>query len=393
MGALFWFRSIENKKNVYIYLAGLFWGLSFQTMWLFLFAIFAAILTGIILRLSNNGIRLKYFVIPSFMVILVTLAWFFFRVINVGPRQELVHLQQFWGQHGNRALGTDTVEGLVPVFYTFARPIASLIQIDIWGHFQFFIVIPAVIYAIVLLARNKWSDYKSLFFLSFVIIWFAWWFIFNLDLAKTHIQMVILFSQIFVAKLLYDIWVHSSHNKLGFLHVVKNNELQKGALIYYALKIFVVCLVLGKVFLPLFDGLGTLYTSNQTLTVHYKEMMSFIKNNTEKSAMFSGWKWSLPWYVDLEKNVDRINKDRSAYPPEQREKVPEYFIVSPEWPLEQTVKEWPNVSVDSKQGKKQNEMRKKFVEENCTLLKTFGGDKHKWLLYKVNANNLTELSQ
>lgn len=393
MGAFFWFKSIENKKNVYLFLSGIFWGLSFQTMWLFLFAIFAVILTFIILRLSHNGIKNKYYIIPSVLVVLVTLAWFFFRVYNVGLRQEFLHLQQFWNQHGNRAVGTGTVEGLVPVFYTIARPIASLIQIDIWGHFQFFIVIPAIIYAIILIGRSKWTDYKSIFFISFILIWFSWWFLFNLDLAKTHFQMIVFLSQILVAKFLYDIWVYSSQNKISFLGLIKNGEVHKTVVVPYILKAIIVCLIFGKIFFPLFEGLGTMLTGNQTLTKPYKEMRSFIKTNTEKNAMFSGWKWSLPWYVDLDNNGDRINKDRAAYPHEQREKVPEYFIVSPEWPIVQTVKEWPNVSVDSESVKKQNEARVKFLDENCTLIKTFGGDKHKWLLYKVNNNNLTQLSK
>ncbi|MGE5848388.1 MAG: ArnT family glycosyltransferase [Ignavibacteria bacterium] len=393
MGALFWFKSIESGRNVYLYLSGIFWGISFQTMWLFLFAVFAAVITWIVLRLSNNGIKSRYYIIPTVVVILVTLAWFFFRIYNVGPRQELVHLQQFWGQHANRAIGTGTVEGLVPVFYTFARPIASLIQIDIWGHFQFFIVIPAIFYAVLLISRSKWTDYKSMFFLSFILIWFLWWFVFNLDLARTHFQMVVLLSQIFVAKLLYDLWNQASQNKLSFLGLLKNTETQSSSIINYTLRVIVSCMIIGKVFLPLFEGLGTMYSSNETLTKPYKEMIGFIKTNTEKNAMFSGWKWSLPWYVDLENNIDRIVKDRAAYPAEQREKVPEYFIISPEWPLEQTVKEWPNVSVDSKQGKKQNKARKNFIEQNCTHIKTFGGDKHKWILYKVNNNNITQLFQ
>jgi hypothetical protein len=115
--------------------------------------------------------------------------------------------------------------------------------------------------------------------------------------------------------------------------------------------------------------------------------MTSIDNNTEKDAIFSGWGWSIPWYVDLNGKMDRVCKDRRAFPFDQREKVPEYFIVSPEWPLVKVTEEWPSVVVENSWSKKQNNLRKKFLAENCSLLKTYGGDKHKWLLYKVNNEN------
>jgi hypothetical protein len=162
----------------------------------------------------------------------------------------------------------------------------------------------------------------------------------------------------------------------------------------YVLRVIIICLVLGKILFPLFTRTAETYKNNINLTKHYKQMMHYIENNTERNAVFSGWDWSMPWYVDIDPNVDRLIKNRKNYPPKQRESVPEYFIVSPEWPLFPTVKEWPNVSVDdNKYSQEQNEMRKKFLDENCTLIKNFGGAHHKWLLYKVNNNNLTHLSK
>jgi hypothetical protein len=157
----------------------------------------------------------------------------------------------------------------------------------------------------------------------------------------------------------------------------------------YLLRVAIIFIVLGKVLLPLFEKANFLYSSNSTLTKPYKEMMSYIKNNTEENAVFSGWNWSMPWYVDLDDKIDRINKNRAAYPFEQREDVPEYFIVSPEWPLLKTSDEWPYV-VTSKYSMEQNEIRKEFVEKQCTLVKTFGGDKHKWFLFRVNNDKLTQ---
>ena len=391
-GALFWFKSIETKKNIYLVISGLFWGLSFQTHWLFLFAIFAVILTCIILSLSKKGIGGKYYLIPSSMVFLVTIAWFIFRIFNVGLRVEFIHLADFWREHGHRAIGAGTEEGVVSSILAIVRPIASLAQIDLWGNFQLFLIIPAILYIIILIGKSKMADYKSLFFISFTMIWFAWWLLFNYDLAELHLTVVITMSQLFIAKLLYDIWEYSSEYKDGFLNLVKNKGPQK-ATMSYLLRVVIICIVLGKTLLPLFAGAVTLNNRDLTLTKPYQEMMSYIKNNTEKDAVFSGWIWSLPWYVDLDDSGDHIIKDRATYPSEQREAVPEYFIVSPEWPLLKVTQEWPSVVVESRWASKENEKRKRFLEQNCTFIKTFGGDKHKWLLYRVNNDKLSQLSQ
>ncbi len=389
VGAVFWFKSIETKWNIYLIMSGLFWGLSFQTQWLFLFAIFAVIVTCIILSLSKKGLGSKYYLIPSCMVFLVTMAWFIFRVFNVGLRQELIHLEEFWREHGHRAFGASTEQGVVSSILAFARPIVSLSQIDLWGELQLFLIIPAIVYAVIRIGRSKLADYKSLFFISFTLIWFTWWLLFNYDLPETHLSIVIIMSQLFIAKLLYDIWEYSSESKESFLDLLKNKEIQ-GTTISYILKIIIICIVLGNTVLPFSRDIGNLYNYNLTLTKPEKEMMRYIRENTEADAVFSGWNWSMPWYVDLDDAGDHIIKDRSTYPPHQRESVPEYFIVSPEWPLLKVTDKWPSVVNESSSSIKLNEARKKFLEENCTLVKVFGSDKHKWLLYKVNNDKLVQ---
>lgn len=383
IGALFWFKSIDTKKNIYLIMSGVFWGVSFQTHWLFLFAIFAVILTCIILRLSNRGVGNKYYLIPSFMVLLVTIAWFIFRIYNVGLSREYFHLLQFWEEHGHRAVGVSTMEGLVTSIFAFFRPIATLAQVDLWGYFQLFLIIPAILYIIILIGKSKWTDYKNLFFICFVLTWVTWWLLFNYDLPANHVLIVCLISQLFIAKLLYDIWQYSSAYKDSFLNLVKNKGTQEST-VFYGVRVMIICIVLGRVLLPVFDTTSKLYNRYLTLTKPYKEMMTYIKDNTEKNAVFSGWDWSMPWYIDLDDTEDHVIKDRATYPPEQRETVPEYFLVSPEWPVIRVTDEWPVVGVENEGSIRQNEFRKKFLEQNCTLAKTFGGDKHKWLLYKVN---------
>ncbi len=403
VGALFWFKSIDTKRNIYLIVSGLFWALSFQTKWLYLFAIFALILTCIVLTLSNNGLKSKYYLIPTSMVFLVTGAWIVFRIFNVGLGQELSHLVDFWNEHGRRAIGVGTEQGIASSIFAVARPLATLLQnsqptipsflrIDLWGDLQLFLIIPAILYVMILIGKSKMTDYKNLFFINFTLIWFIWWLFFNFDLPEVHLRVFLLMSQLFVAKLLYDAWIYSSEYGDGFLNLVKKSETEKTSM-FYLLRVAIVCIVLGKVLLPLFEKGNFLYISNLTLTKPINEMMGYIKTNTEKNAVFSGWRWSLPWYVDLDDDGDRIIKDRSTYPPEQREAVPEYFIVSPEWPLLKVTEEWPSVVNESSGTFRQNEIRKKFLAEQCTLVKTFGEGKHKWLLYKVNNDKLAQLSQ
>jgi len=381
-GALLWFRAIETKGSVYLILSGLLWGFAFQTKWLFLFALFALILTCVLLRLGARGLGAKSWLVPSCTVGAVTLAWVAFRVADVGLRQEIDHLRLFWTEHMHRAIGF-TVGEARP--WDIVRPLMTLTQtdfsrVDLWGDLQFFLIIPAILYACIIVARSGFSDYRVLYWLSFALIWFTWWFLFNYDLAETHVLTFVQISQLFIAKLLVDLWDYSSARKGSLLDLIRNPDAGQ-ATMGYLMRAGLICIVLGKVLIPLGEKAGALYTRNVTLTMPYKEMMAYIRENTEQNAVFSGWDWSLPFYVDLDKNGDHIVKDRATYPFEQREAVPEYFIVSPEWPLVKITDEWPSVAGDSLAPV--NERRKKFVAEHCTYIKSFGGPKHTWLLYRV----------
>lgn len=391
MGAHFWFKSIESKKNIHLIISGLFFAFAFQTKWLFLFGLFALILTCIILSLSKNSLKSKYYLIPSAMVILVTISWTVFRILNVGARAEAHHLEKFWTEHGHRALGEGVTSSFLLIFQPVIRAFTdNVARINFWEDLQLFLIIPAIIYVIVQIAKHKWIDYKTIFFLSFTLIWFLWWLLFNYDLPGTHLRAILIISQIFVAKLLYDVWQYSSSYKDRFQNLINNQELKNT--LFYVLRIAIVIIVLSKVILPIIEKTHALYGSYSTLIEPYHEMIGYIKDNTEKNAIFSGWGWSMPWYLDIDNDLDRINKDRSKYPLEQCEKVPEYFIVSPEWPIIKTTDEWPSVSEEGIWTKTENEKRKKFILQNCTLLKTFGGPKHIWYIYKIVNKNLAQLS-
>lgn len=390
VGAHYWFKSIESKKNIHIVIAGIFWALAFQTKWLFLFAIFALVVTCIVLSLAKHSLKNKYYLIPIAMVILVTIGWTVFRILNVGIKAEVLNLQEFWGEHGHRGFG----EGFS--LLAFAHPLitaftSNVAKVNFWGELQLFIIIPAVIYTFILLARSKWTDYKILFFLSFALIWILWWSLFNFDLPGTHLKVFLIITSIFVAKLLYDVWEYSKQYKDRFLNLTNVQDYKRNTF-FYLLRLSIIIIVISKVILPIIEKADFLYGSYDTLVKPYHEMEAYIQKHTEKDAVFSGWNWSMPWYLDLDPKVDRPNKDREYYPFDQREKVPEYFIVSPEWPLIKTTEEWPAVSVEDSWSIKSNEKRIQFLKDECTLLKKFGGPKFFWLLYKVNNKELDQTS-
>ena len=388
VGAYFWFKSIESKKNFHLIISGIFWALAFQTKWLFLFAIFALVITCIILWLSNHSLKSKYYLIPAAMVLLVTIGWTLFRIFDVGIKAEVLNLQEFWGEHGHRGFG----EGFS--LLAFAHPLitaftSNVAKVDFWGELQLFLIIPAFIYVIILLARSKWTNYRILFLLSFALIWILWWALFNFDLPGTHLKVFLIISQIFVAKFLFDIWEYSIQYKDRFLHLTSDQK-SNGNTLFYPIRLAIIIIVISKVVLPIIEKADFIYGSYDTLVKPYHEMEEYIKNNTEKDAIFSGWNWSMPWYLDLDPKVDRPNKDREYYPFDQREKVPEYFIVSPEWPMVKTTEEWPAVSEEDNWSIKSNEKRIEFLKQDCTLLKTFGGPKFIWRLYKVNNKDLAQ---
>lgn len=389
VGAHFWFKSIDSKNNTYLVLSGLLWGLSFQTQWLFLFAIFAVVITCIILYFANNSLKSKYYLVPSLMVILITIAWTIFRILNVGMGPEVQQIQQFWAHHGRRAVGITAKTGIVSSIFSIIRPIESLVQVDIWRNLEFFLAVPSIIYIVMLINRNKWLDYKKMFLLVFTIIWFSWWLVFNFDLPETHLFIVQLMLQFFIAKLLYDIWNYSIQYKKSFVELAENNGTKKEATIFYLVRVVIVCTLVALIMFPLFEAAGDMYANNINLVEPYNRMLTYIDKNIPKDAVFSGWGESMPWYLDLNNGFDRVNKNRAIYPFDQREKVPEYFVVSPEWPLVKVTDQWPSVFHETK---KQEDLRKQFLEQNCTLIKTFSGPKFRWLLFKVNNPKLTQSS-
>jgi hypothetical protein len=394
-GTLLWFKAIETHKNFYLILSGLLWGFAFQTKWLFLFAVFALIITCICLYFAKKSLPSKYWLVPTLMVGVVTAAWVTFRILNLGLRQEIMHIMSFWEEHGHRAIGLKGQNWADSMIGGLLRPLANFTDphfaVNLWGDLQFFLVIPALLYIVVLLGKNRLNDYKSLFLLTFCLVWFSWWFVFNYDLPETHLKIFLHVSQLFVAKFLYDLWQFSAAQSNTTFSGLFKTPGDRHAALGYMLRVVIVCIILGKVFVPLTEKAGTLYKRNEALTIPYKEMMTYIRQNTESNAVFSGWDWSMPWYVDLDEKGDHIVKDRATYLSEQREVVPEYFIVSPEFPLEQVTDEWPYAIPDFRGEAKKNEKRKKFLEEQCTFLKAFGGYKHKWLLYRVNSEALGQL--
>jgi len=370
-GALCWFKSVERGKTSYLWISGVFWGLAFQTKWLFLFAVFALLVTWLILRLYSNPLPSRYWIIPCSMVLLVTAIWVGFRIFNIGLREEYFHVLRFWQEHGHRG---------IPGF-AILRPIVNLSEVDLWAELQLFLLVPALLYAMMAIKATEMSDYKSMFLGSFVTLWFGWWLLLNSEgdyLGSIHVRVVRDLSQIFVARFLYDLWNYASERTRRINAMT------------YSLKVLVAGVVLTASILPIVRQANKLYVTNVKFTSAFNDMVAYVRNNKESDAVFSGWGWSLPWHLDLDDAGDHLIKDRRTYSPEQREAVPEYFVVSPEWPLDPETDQWPNVSPNTEWSLRDNANRMEFLEKHASLVKAFPAGKHKWMLFKIKDTSVAQ---
>jgi hypothetical protein len=384
VGTLFWWRAIELDKKSYLVASGLLWGLSFQAKWLYLFSVFAATLTCIIMRLFRRGLRSRYWIVPGSMVFLVTATWVGFRIYQMGLRGEYFHLVRFWQVHWHRAIGSKPFAGVLPEILSW-RPVISLSQVDLWGELQLFLLIPALVYVVIDVIKAKARNYKSVFLVSFVSVWFLWWLLLSYDYHSIHIGPIRALGVIFIAKLFYDLWnypfeaIGDSDSGKGLRGEGDN---PRGLL--SGVRVLVATVIVTMLVVGVGQAWRAVYVRNREFGQAFVGMIGYIWNNTEDDAVFSGWYWSLPWHVDLDSGRDHIIKDRSAYPPEQREEVPEYFVVSPEWPLRPEPSEWPNVAAWFQQWtQRQNAKRIAFLKQHASLVKEFPAGKHKWMLFKI----------
>ena len=385
-GIYFWFRAVDDKKTLLLVASGIFLGLAFHTKLIYLHGLFAVCLTWLILRFTEKQLEHRYWVLPVFMVIAVTIAWNVFRLWNLGSSQYYVHVKNFFIEHLYRGVGTVAFKGILPEFLAY-RPLVNLSQVDFWSGLQLFLLIPALIYAIKRMVSSKAIDYKILYLVSFVMIWLNWWLFFNYDGFNLHLNPMRFISYLFIGKLLYDLWHYSGTEKRN---VFNSSNPEKGdiATLSTGLRAMVAMIIITSVGVNLSEKVNELYLVRSKLRIASDDLKEYVKTNTEKNAVFSGWEWSMPWYLDLDEADDRPLKDRANYPQEQREAVPEYFVVSAEWPLE-PVGEYPDTAPWNVPGYRQvNQMRAEFLENHTSLVKRFVAGKHEWLLYKVNNYNL-----
>jgi hypothetical protein len=387
IGALFWFKSVDRASTANLVIAGIFWGLAFQTKWLALFVAPALVATWILLAAAGRPISHRYYILPGIPIILITGAWTAFRIWNIGLRQELIHMKSLIAEHGHRAVGMGSrrLSFIGDMVSVLTHPLTSLSSVDLWGYLQLFLVVPAVIYGIVLLFRDRLSDYRSLFVMNFTLIWFIWWLFFNPDLYTVHLAIALYLFQIFVSRLIIDLWKFTEPMKIRFFDLFRGVAAGREAWTYLA-RVSVVCIIILSVVPPLVELMERTLHRNERVTKTSLEMVSYVWSQTEGDAVFSGWQWSIPFYLNFDPARSHPLKDRSKYPLDQREKVPEYFIESPEWPVVKTTDDYPNVAHwanSDKWYRENNARRKQFITENCELVKSFGEAPVLWNLYRV----------
>jgi len=382
IGAVLWSAGLTRKSNAQLLLAGIFWGLSFQTKWLFLIAFLAVVATWGILALMGRRLPSRVYLLPAAGMALVTLSFFLMRVIQVGLPAELAHLDHLWRKHGRRATGFAPEEGQVESVFAVARPLITLMQVDFWAALGAFLAIPAAVYAVVDFKRRP--EPLPLFFMVFTGGWFTWWLLFNYDLPVPHLLYIMPFIQLYIAKLLVDGWRTARATRAATNPGHPAAAGDAGASLVSPLRtcllMAMALVVFGKTVVPLGSHIDDIYQGSKTMAPAYREMVDYINRNTEPDAMFSGWTWSTPWWLAIDN--ERTVKDRSKYPFEQRESVPEYFVMSPEWSLDKLGTGWPDGTSPSSWYRQQNAERGRFLEENCTHLLTTG-TKYQWSIYRV----------
>jgi len=369
IGLLLWGSALIRPSNARLFLAGVFFGLSFQSKWLFLFALFAVVGTYAVLRLAGRRLPSRAYLLPALGLLATAAAFFLMRVSQFGLQGEMAHLGRLWDQHMRRAVGFSTGEGQVESLFAVARPLVTVAQVGFWSMLGAFLTLPALAYAVVLLRRRLHP--VPLYILVFTLMWFAWWFLFSYDLPLQHILYIMPFVQIFAAKLVVDSWraarLWRPDSRLGALR---------------ATAIAVIALVVaGKTAVPLAQNIDQIHRGRQELAAPFAEFVAYVEAHTEPDAIFSGWSWSKPWWLSIEK--DRTIKDRARVPFDHREKVPEYLVVTPEWPLDVIGTGWPDMAYRSRWTYRENARRQEFIAAHCTHLLTTGGVRT-WSLYRIN---------
>jgi hypothetical protein len=368
-GVLLWCSALERGSHGRLLLAGICFGLSFQAKWLFLFSLPALLATWGVLAIAGRRQPTRTYLLPALGLLLPPLAFYLMRVSQVGFNGEAAHLARLWGNHGVRAMGFTTDQGQVQSIFAVARPLITLEQVDFWRALAAFLTVPAAIYAGSLLRRRL--DPFLLYCLTFLTIWFTWWVIFSYDLPQQHLLYIMPFAYVFAGKLIVDGLAATAAPAIGT---------GKEAL-RHALRTAIAIVILGYTVLPLSRQVDQILQARIILEKPYEEMVAYVNQHTEPDAIFSGWSWSLPWWLAVDR--DRTVKDRSKYPFAQRDPQAEYFMVAPEWPFSRYGTGWPNVSYPNRWALREDARRQDFVARHCTLLMTTG-TKHQWSLYRVN---------
>jgi hypothetical protein len=373
-GAMLWSSALARRSHVLLVVAGIAWGLSFQSKWLFLLALPALLGTWVVLALTGRRYPARTYLLPALGFLIPPLAFFLMRLSQFGLAAELAHLGRLLGKHIGRAAGFDTDEGQVASIFAVARPLITLAQVDFWRTLAAFVTLPALIYSGRKVATRLHPF--PLFFLVFSVLWLTWWVLFSFDLPVQHILYVMPFVLLFTGKLIVDAWSAIGAALAGTRDGGRRDLLR-------ALRLALVIAVAGLTAVPLASQIDDIHAARQTLMPAYREMLTYIETKTEPNALYAGWGWSKPWWLAIHHDVDI--KDRTKQPYAYREPGrTEYLVVTPELPLGLQPPGWPNMSYPNRYTVREDGRRAEFIARHCTHLLTTGRG-HQWHLYRVNA--------
>lgn len=97
-------------------------------------------------------------------------------------------------------------------------------------------------------------------------------------------------------------------------------------LLYSMISVMIVTLVLGRTLIP--TGLYSFKLGDYAgKRQRQEEFARYIREEIEQEAIVSGYGWYMEWPISF--LADRMFRNRKSLPPEHRDSVPEYLIITP----------------------------------------------------------------
>lgn len=313
VGCLYWFRSFHTQEGSkrYLLLSGLFWAMAILSKHLFLFLIIALVLIYCLSILFEGKMRFRQIAFPLVVIGCFLFLWILWQISVLGFRETIIKIGGL-----SRFQAKITGSSLEVPF----RNLTNIEQWIGWG-----LIIPSILYAVYLMVRQGAQSVAIGFILLFMHLWILWWLLGNTTGWFRHVFPGMVFMNIFISKFLIDIYRMVRTEKK-----IKTDAEVAAApsapLLYSMISVMIVTLVLGRTLIP--TGLYSFKLGDYAgKRQRQEEFARYIREEIEQEAIVSGYGWYMEWPISF--LADRMFRNRKSLPPEHRDSVPEYLIITP----------------------------------------------------------------